>query len=179
MDKIQLWQSALGEIELNVSRANFITWFKNTAIKKIKDGAAVISTPNGFSKEWLENKYNKLILKALRNVSPEIKEVDFIIGQIPEAETMADEPKTKRGKQPAPAQAGFAELEADKETNLNSKYIFENFVVGAFNELAQAAAQAVIKNPGRVYNPLFIYGGVGLGKTHLLQATGNEALKKN
>ena len=72
----------------------------------------------------------------------------------------------------------FHEFEVDKETNLNPKYTFENFIVGSFNELAQAAAQAVINKPGEVYNPLFIYGGVGLGKTHLLQAVGNEVIKK-
>ncbi len=175
MDKLELWKTALGEVELNVSKANFITWFKNTAIQKIKDGVAIVVTPNGFSKEWLENKYNKLILKSLRNLSPEIKDVNFIIGSIGSLkEVSASKEKTKpTKKEPSPQQPGFQELEANKETNLNSKYTFDDFVVGPFNELAQAASQAVIKKPGQVYNPLFIYGGVGLGKTHLLQATGN------
>lgn len=180
MEKTDLWQTALGEIELNVSKANFITWFKNTAIQKIRGSVAVISTPNGFSKEWLESKYNKLILKALRNVSSEIKEVSFIIGEIKEITNKNEIAKNKKQQKTTQnSQAGFSELEADQDTHLNTKYNFNNFVVGSFNELARAAAAAVIKKPGRVYNPLFIYGGVGLGKTHLLQATGNAAISEN
>lgn len=177
MDKLELWKTALGEVELNVSKANFITWFKNTAIQKIKDGVAIVVTPNGFSKEWLENKYNKLILKSLRNLSPEIKDVNFIIGSINsfKEESPVKEKSRPTKKDSLSQQIGFQELEADKETNLNRKYSFDSFVVGSFNELAQAATQAVIKKPGQIYNPLFIYGGVGLGKTHLLQAAGNTA----
>ena len=79
MTNQELWQAALGEIELNLSRANFITWFKNTGIVEKKEGLAVIGVPNGFSREWLANKYHKLILRALRNTSPEIKDINFII----------------------------------------------------------------------------------------------------
>jgi len=174
-----LWQSVLGEIELNISRANFITWFRDTGILKIKEGLATIGVPNGFSKEWLESKYNKIILRALRNTSPDIKEVKFIINQIGIRPTQehTDHSLIKREAELALEQS-FQELEVDKETNLNPKYTFENFIVGSFNELAQAAAKAVINNPGEVYNPLFIYGGVGLGKTHLLQAVGNAVVEK-
>ncbi len=175
----ELWQTALGEIELNISRANFITWFRETGILKIQDGIATISVPNGFSKEWLENKYNKLILKALRNISSDIKELKFIINNqkiITKKEKENNAPILKNNsynlEQP------FQELEIDKETNLNPKYTFDNFIVGSFNELAQAAAKAVVNNPGELYNPLFIYGGVGLGKTHLIQAVGNAILNK-
>jgi len=182
MEKRDLWRSALGEVELNISQANFITWFKNTAVQKVDNGVVTVVTPNGFNKEWLENKYNKLILKSLRNVSPEIKEVHFVIGQIKDADPgilkkLSGSPSPKK-KETLTQQAGFREFEADKETNLNAKYVFDNFVVGSFNELAQAAAQAVIKSPGKLYNPLFIYGGVGLGKTHLLQATGNSVMRE-
>jgi len=171
-----LWQTILGEIELNISRANFITWFRNTKIHSKNSGLVTIGVPNTFTKEWLENKYNKLILKALRNNSPDIKEIKFIIeGNAPLAKTLANK---KDDFVFAEKQLKFQELSIDKETNLNPKYNFENFVIGSFNELAQAAGLAVIKHLGTLYNPLFIYGGVGLGKTHLLQAIGNELVKK-
>jgi len=176
MDLKDLWQSVLGEIELNTSKANFITWFRNTKIHSKKDGLITISTPNGFTKEWLENKYNKTILRILRNNSSDIKDIDFIIsGGKPAI--------TKIKEEPIPTLAGdqlnFQEFNLDKETNLNPKYTFNNFIIGSFNELAQAAGRAVVKGLGTLYNPLFIYGGVGLGKTHLIQAIGNELTKKH
>ncbi len=174
-----LWQAVLGEIELGVTRANFITWFRDTGILKVKDGAATIGVPNGFSKEWLENKYNKIILRALRNASPDIKELKFVINQLI-GQPLTEKPlRSLNKKDVLPAlEQPFHELEVDRETNLNPKYTFENFIVGSFNELAQAAAKAVINSPGEIYNPLFIYGGVGLGKTHLLQAVGNSVVDK-
>lgn len=175
----ELWQTALGEIELNISRANFITWFRDTGIIKNKDGVVTIGVPNGFSKEWLENKYNKLILRALRNTSNNIKDLRFIINPVTNQPSMEKIFKTGIKKEPpASLDQPFEELVVDKETNLNPKYKFANFIVGSFNELAQAAAKAVVGNPGELYNPLFIYGGVGLGKTHLIQAIGNEIVEK-
>jgi chromosomal replication initiator protein len=177
MNLKELWQTILGEIELSISKANFITWFKNTKIHSKKDGMITISVPNGFTKEWLENKYNKLIFKILRNNSPDIKEVQFIIsgGTTPVIQ------KTKKMTIPAfiGDQLDLQKFTFNKETNLNPKYTFENFIIGSFNELAQAASRAVTKHLGTLYNPLFIYGGVGLGKTHLLQAIGNELIKKH
>jgi len=177
MDIKDLWQIVLGEVELNTSRANFITWFKNTKIYSKKDGLVVIGTPNGFTKEWLENKYNKLIFKILRNNSPDIKDIKFIISgeKIKPSEPILDQSITAITGD----QLNFQELNFNKETNLNPKYTFNNFVGGSFNEIAQAAGRAIVKNPGTLYNPLFIYGGVGLGKTHLIQAIGNEITKNN
>jgi len=172
MTNDELWQAVLAQIQLNISPANFGTWFKNTKIISQKEGEVLVSIPNSFTKEWLENKYNKLIFKILRSLSEDIKEVKYIISR--------QELKTSKIDQKpsfVPDQLEFQEFNIDKETNLNPKYTFENFVVGPFNELPHAAAQAVVKNPGFVYNPLFIYGGVGLGKTHLLQAIGNEVVK--
>ncbi len=179
MNLKNLWQTVLGEVELTISKASFITWFKNTKIHSKKEGMIVVSAPNGFTKEWLENKYNKLILKILRNNSPDIKEIQFIIGG---NKTIITETKVK--KRPLPSlisnsQLNFQELNLNKETNLNPKYTFNNFIIGSFNELAQAASKGVVKHTGSLYNPLFIYGGVGLGKTHLLQAIGNELSKKH
>ena len=172
----ELWQTVLGEVELNISKASFITWFKDTKIASKKDGAVVISAPNGFTKEWLENKYNKLILKILRNKSADIKEVKFIIGK--EKQLNNSQKETVQIPNIIGDQLDFQEFAVNKETNLNPKYTFDNFIVGSFNELAQAAGRAVTKNLGTLYNPLFIYGGVGLGKTHLMQAIGNYLVKK-
>ncbi|PIP23934.1 MAG: chromosomal replication initiator protein DnaA [Candidatus Nealsonbacteria bacterium CG_4_10_14_0_2_um_filter_38_17] len=169
MTKEEIWQSVLAQIQLNISQANFATWFKNTGVSEIESGQAVISTPNSFAKEWLENKYNKIIFKILHGLNEDIKEVKYTVTQ------NEIKPLKKQFFPSAePEQLDFQELKVDKETDLNPRYTFENFVVGPFNELAHAAAWAASQNPGIVYNPLFIYGGVGLGKTHLMQAIGNE-----
>ncbi len=169
MTEKELWEAVLAQIQLQLSPANFGTWFKGTKIASLKNQKAVITTPNSFVKEWLEQKYKKVILKILHNLNPEIKELSFII----EKQSLRFFSKKKK-KNIQESQLEFLEFKIDKNTNLNPRYTFKNFVVGSFNELTYAAAQAVIKSPGTLYNPLFIYGGVGLGKTHLLQATGNE-----
>lgn len=176
-DTKALWQGILNEIELSTSKTNFATWFKNTHIKDVEDdGTIVIGVPNGFVKEWLENKYHKTILRCLRTTSPSIKSVCYEI--ISRTEKPERQKKTG-GDEHADVQLDFKEFRVDPETNLNPRYTFDTFVVGSFNELAHAAAQAVLNNLGHIYNPLFIYGGVGLGKTHLLQAVGNEVRKQN
>lgn len=168
----ELWQAVLAQIQLNISQANFATWFKSTGIIAQKEGEIVVSVPNSFAKEWLEQKYNKIIFKILHGLDIQIRDVKYIIDK-QELKVL----KREKIALPAADQLEFQEFKTDKETNLNPKYVFENFVVGPFNELANAAAQAVSKSPGFVYNPLFVYGGVGLGKTHLLQAIGNEVVK--
>jgi len=180
MTNQELWQVALGEIELSISKANFITWFKNTSLISNKNGEATISVPNAFTREWLENKYNKIILKALRNIINNIKEINYIISQPKTQESKQSRKTTKKKAKTIKLkeQLDFQEYKIDEKTNLNPRYDFNSFVVGSFNELAYAAAQSVIKNLGKTYNPLFIYGGVGIGKTHLIQALGNEVIKK-
>ncbi|MBM3258071.1 MAG: chromosomal replication initiator protein DnaA, partial [Candidatus Nealsonbacteria bacterium] len=158
--------------QLNISQANFATWFKDTNITTCKEGQVVVSTPNSFAKEWLENKYGKTIFKILYNLDKEIKEIKYVVGKS-ELKII----KKPSFPMPSAGQMEFEEFEVDKETNLNPRYTFENFIVGPFNELAHAASWAVSKKPGQVYNPLFIYGGVGLGKTHLLQSIGNAVIK--
>jgi chromosomal replication initiator protein len=179
-EKNELWQTALAEIEVSISKANFLTWFKNTALISRKDGVVTVAVPNAFTKEWLENKYNQLVLRSLRNTAHDIKEVRFTIhSSIP---SNSHEKRGRRVKmETAPlieAQFNFAEADVDRETNLNPRYTFESFIVSSSNELAHAAALAVVQNVGTLYNPLFIYGGVGLGKTHLLQAIGNAVRAK-
>jgi len=175
MNNHELWQAVLSEV-----KANFITWFKHTSISEHKDGTITVCVPNAFTKEWLENKYQKLIMRALRVNNPEIRSVEYVISTLPSA-TFAPAPilhdKKEEGRNEE--QLEFQEFAIDKETNLNPRYTFDNFIVGSFNELAHAAGKSIVKSMGSLYNPLFIYGGVGLGKTHLLQAIGNEVKKDN
>jgi len=180
MTNDELWRSALGEIELSISKANFITWFKSTSIASSQDGHIIIGVPNGFAKEWLENKYNVYILRALRNIQPAIKEVSCVItttsehtSKKPSVDAIIALPKNPEAFSASPEK----KIGINQENNLNPKYTFDNFVVGGSNELARAACFAVSQNLGKIYNPLFIYGGVGLGKTHLLQSIGNEILR--
>jgi chromosomal replication initiator protein len=193
-----LWKAVLGEMELSISRANFLTWFKDTRILSIDSGVVTVGVPNGFAKEWLENKYNLYLLKSLRKIHTEdIKSIRCILqGSTPSPSSPAPAPTPRsldaitapinkpsfdigRGYPPSIHQAGQAYMVADRSqsahhSNLNHRYTFDNFIVSENNELARAACFTVSQNPGVVYNPLFIYGGVGLGKTHLLQSIGNE-----
>jgi chromosomal replication initiator protein len=172
MTKEELWQAVLAQIQLNISQANFATWFKGTRISDYKEGQITVLAPNSFAKEWLENKYGKTIFKIFYSLDRNIKDVKYILGR----------PETKTAKRPSVSfpssgQLEFEEFKINKETNLNPRYTFDNFVVGPFNDLAHAAAWAISKKPGSIYNPLFIYGGVGVGKTHLLQSVGNAVIK--
>jgi len=183
----QIWQSALGEIEINLSRANFITWFKETFISSFENGQVIICVPNAFVKKWLEEKYHKNIVSALENVSGQ--KINNIIYKIELRKAGSQPIITERiNNQPIiKEEVKTEENNNDKSHHrdnynkfgLNPRYVFENFIVGKNNELAYAACRAVVNNLGKAYNPLFIYGGVGLGKTHLLQAIGNEVSKKN
>lgn len=173
MNNEQLWQAILGEVELNLSRANFTTWFKNTFILSLENERIIICVPNTFTKAWLEKKYHKEIANAFKSVGAgEIKEIIYKVEVRKEAapDNFIKKIKMENISENRP-----------KITNrfgLNNRYIFDSFIVGKNNELAHAACQAVAANPGHAYNPLFIYGGVGLGKTHLLQAIGHELAKK-
>lgn len=180
MNYQELWQRALTDIELGTSRANFITWFQNTAVSDVKDqNSIVVYVPNAFTKEWLEHKYHKFILKTLRNILPEVKKVEYeISADLCRSAQLVKKPVRPEISEIQPEMQGL-NLNIDQEANLNPRYTFESFIIGSFNELAHAAALAVTKNIGALYNPLFIYGGVGLGKTHLLQAVGNKIKSEN
>ena len=171
-----LWKTVLAEMELTLSRANFTTWFKGTSLLSNNNGSLVISVPNGFVKEWLENKFNKQIFQIIRNIDPSIREIKYTIGGL----RVGPFSQKKDLVQFIPEKVNeeCSDADIDKATNLNKRYSFDSFVVGPSNELAHAASLAVVNNLGKVYNPLFIYGGVGLGKTHLLQATGNLVTTK-
>ena len=175
MDLEQLWKTVLGEIELQISRPNFITWLKNSKLINFEDGGALISLPNTFTKEWVQNKYHKLILGSLRSKTDMIKSVQFVVnaaGVLPLKQT--EKPK----ETPITPQLSFEEFKVDPETNLNPRYTIKSFVVGKTNELAHAAASAIVDAPGNKFNPFFIYGGTGVGKTHLIQGIGNEIKQK-
>ena len=170
MKKENLWETALAQIQLEISEANFKTWFKGTNISSVNKNKAVISVPNAFVKEWIQNKYHKIILKSLKKIDKDIKDISYNIVTAPLNNNKKEKEKEKENVN----QMEFQELSIDYETGLNPKYTFDNFVIGPFNELAHAAGSAVSENPGNIYNPLFLYSKTGLGKTHLLQAIGNK-----
>ena len=182
MQESELWQAVLGEIELSgLSRGSFVTWFKNTQMIRFKDGVVVVGVPNVFIKNQLEKKFHELIVNTLANngVRPQRVEYKIHTGISPKAskeeveEVFKNLGAVEAVKTASVKQAAIANVTHSYRQGLNERYSFENFVVGAGNELAYAACQAIAAKPGTKYNPLFIYGGVGIGKTHLIQAVGN------
>lgn len=213
----ELWQAALAELEIDISRANFKTWFKQTYIFEQQENTVVIGCPNTFTKSWLKNKYHKRIQMSLRRitdtpvlevmyevVSGEQKHQSFLqaVKQVDAVSSVNHPQSTPPTPTPSPhvnpahgdnlvAPAPHTEppvirkLHVDsiqtaprvREDGLNPKHTFSSYVTGKANELARAACYAVAERPGDVYNPLFLYGGVGLGKTHLMQAVGNEIVR--
>jgi chromosomal replication initiator protein len=181
-----VWQAVLGEIELSVSRANFATWFMNTRLLRYKDDVLVIGVPNVFIKQQLEKKYSPLILELLDKNGLKPKTIEYKIHSSITMPKKSDEEmvlvsskNNNSGELGATKKRANSSLTHTYRQGLNDKYTFDNFIVGSGNELAYAACQAIAQSPGAKYNPLFIYGGVGIGKTHLIQAVGNSVLAKN
>jgi len=181
MTNYEIWQAVLADFELKLSKANFTTWFRNTGIAKYEDGHISICVPNAFTKSWLEKKYHSDLTKTIEHITNKpIKKIEYHVENIKNIEehecntinapsvSTVSTPLYSQPKQTLGAQFG-----------LNPKYTFNTFIVGKGSELAHAAAKAVADRPGEAYNPLFIYGGVGLGKTHLLQAIGHTMLLSN
>jgi chromosomal replication initiator protein len=199
-EKQRVWNSVLGEIELNISKPQFNTWIKNTYPISMDDKEIVICVPSAFTRDWLENKFNVTILNSIQKITGSIKRVKYVVQntqkQSPKAIQSVINLKDKELKE---KKSQIEEKQNTENTNpnyqyaeptiipakpsgtalLKDNYTFENFIVGSSNELAHAAAQSVANEPGTRYNPLFIYGGVGLGKTHLIQAIANSLNKKN
>ncbi len=187
----EFWQAVLGEIELSLSKASFTTWFKNTSVNQIGDSEFVLNVPNIFAKEWLEKKYRKNILDSVQKFYPKVTKFSCLISDsqdssrsidsIVNLKTNQSQQQTNASSQPQrnklnkPSSKPFGGFSVN--SNLNNRYGFNSFVIGSNNELAYAACRSVAENPGKNYNPLFVYGGVGLGKTHLLQSTGSEILQ--
>src|SRR3989344_4218884 len=165
MNTRELWQAALGELEFLLSRANFTTWFRNTSIASFDGGRVTIIVPNTFTKAWLEKKYHTAIIQSLQKVTNEaVKEIPYRVENQPQP-AAAPEPEVLIN---IPSHSE-APTQTTNYVGLNPRYVFSTFIVGKGNALAHAAAKAVVDRPGMAYNPLFIYGGSGLGKTHLLQ----------
>jgi len=176
MDNKKIWQTILGELEVILSKANFRTWFKNTFIFSIDHDIVTIAVPSSFAEEWLRNKYNNEIKDVLKKFIPNLLDVKYKITTQESPKVMEDIViKTEETKPIKKIENNDVRAEGD----LNPKYIFESYIVGNSNRLAHATSIAVSKEPGTKHNPLFIYGGVGLGKTHLIQAVGNEIFRKN
>ena len=177
MSEQELWQNTLVHIEMSISEPSFRTWFKDTIIVKKDAGVVCIGVPNKIVKDWLADKHHTFILKTLRGFDAGVRGVEYSVVKNA-AKRAAGEQKTASAP-PALDQMPLHEMFIDKRDNLNPRYTFETFVVGPFNQLAYAAAQAVIQNPGLTYNPLFIFGSTGHGKTHLIQAVGNYLKRTN
>ncbi len=176
MNTKQLWNNCLVQIEAGMSKANFSTWFKNTSIVKEDTGIVYIGVPNEFVRDWLINKYHKLITKTIADAYESMRAVEYTITKTEvtkqELVTMGDSTNYANKELP------LKDLYINPEDNLNPRYHFNSFIVGSFNELAYAASLAIIDSPGTKYNPFFVYGGTGLGKTHLIQAVGNTIKEK-
>ncbi len=169
MDANQVWRAVLGELQVSLSPANFETWLKDTSLIELDENRFRIAAPNGFARDWLDNRYRTLISQTLARVIGGSVQVEFVVADAPgPVPTQASEDALSL----PPASAG------GNTVNLNSRYTFSNFIVGSANRLAHAAALSVAERPGHAYNPLFLYGGVGLGKTHLMHAIGNAVAAK-
>jgi chromosomal replication initiator protein len=174
MTNRELWQNALVQIELGTSETSFRTWFRGTDIVSREGGTINVAVPSKIVKEWLSDKHHKLILGILRSLDSTIRAVEYSVHRA----AISSERKVEK----APVQNASLDLQSlyiDKRDNLNPRYTFETFIVGPFNQLAHAAAKAVLERPGLAYNPLFIYGSTGHGKTHLIQAIGNYFKKSH
>lgn len=171
-----IWQAVLGEIETSVSHAVFVTWFKPTELVVHDDGSFSIAVSNVFAKQQFESKFNPQVIDALSKNGIAVERVDYVI--------KSEQPKKHLQDQGPLAETVVARMPKKPERSgavgdgLNPRYTFDNFVVGSSNDLAYATAQAVSASPGAKYNPVFIYGGAGLGKTHLIQAVGNEIKRR-
>lgn len=168
IDVKKLWDDALVTIELSITPANFKTWFRDTHIVSLEDGTVTLGVPSVFVRDWLADKFQTMILKTLRDLTPYVRSVEYTVVQ------RTDRKQETSRQQTVNAALPLEEYYINKSDNLNPKYIFDTFVVGPFNALAHAAAKTVSQKPGIAYNPLFIYGKTGHGKTHLIQAVGNQ-----
>ena len=177
-----VWQNVLAEIEQQISPANYSTWFQDTSLLSTDNNNIKIGVKNSFYVKQLRARYLDLITKALKNNNIEVSSIDFEVNS-------PTKPKVRPREVTGSIDSIKERIKSFKSTNkysntdfnngLNNKYTLDNFVIGSNNELAVAAAKSIIASPGTRYNPFFLYGGPGLGKTHLVQAIGNELLKNN
>ncbi len=171
IDVKKLWDDALVKIELAITPANFKTWFRDTHIVTIEDSTVTVGVPSVFVRDWLTDKFHSMILKTLRDLSPFVRSVEYAVIQRSDRKPETSKTQTINAALP------LEDYYINKSDNLNPRYSFDTFVVGPYNALAHAAAKTVSERPGIAYNPLFIYGKTGHGKTHLIQAVGNQVKK--
>ena len=172
MNAEQAWQAALGQLQMDMPKAAFDTWVRDTELVSYEDGVFTIGVKNAYARDWLADRLALTVQRILTSILDRTIEVHFVVWQQP-----LDNPAPSPPAQPAPgaqAQNGAA----GNHSRLNQRYTFSNFVVGPSNRLAHAACMAVAESPAQAYNPLFLYGGVGLGKTHLLHAIGNHCARQ-
>jgi chromosomal replication initiator protein len=172
MNNQQLWQAILGSLEVSLSKANFNTWLKNTNIVLRGEDYLIVGVPSAFNRDWIASKYHQEMLKSLKTIAPEIKEIRYQLGNAPQGSPQNSKVPQKTNSHSYSGK----QFPVSPGSGLNPKYTFETFIIGKNNELAHAAGSAVAKTPGTQYNPLFIYGGVGLGKTHLMHAVGHQLI---
>ncbi len=187
MDAKQVWRAALGELQVSLSPANYETWLRDTQLVDVDDQRFKISVPNGFAKDWLETRYRSLISQTLARIVGYSVQVEFVVAASPDGPTPPPDGASGDLVE-TPAAAGSSSQQVRVEptrvggeggtTFINPRYTFGNFIVGSANRLAHAASLSVAERPGHAYNPLFLYGGVGLGKTHLMHAIGNQVIAK-
>ena len=188
MDAKQVWRAALGELQVSLSPANFETWLRDTVLVDVDDSRFKIAVPNGFAKDWLETRYRSLISQTLARIVGYSVQVEFVVrpaGETPRVAAANGSSGSSAANGAAPALSQPVRVEATRvgapdgaSTNINARYTFSNFIVGSANRLAHAASLSVAERPGHAYNPLFLYGGVGLGKTHLMHAIGNAVIAR-
>ena len=200
MDQRQVWRATLGELEISLSQATFETWFRRTALIRVDEASStfVLGVASGFAKDWVEERYRSLIAQTIAKIVG--YSVTLTVEVVSEAELDAHGALGSRSKS-LPATSGLTtETDANagasasrgsdavrivdaseptRPTNLNARYTFATYVVGSGTRLAHAASQSVSERPGGAYNPLFLYGGTGLGKTHLLHAIGNAVMERS
>ncbi|KAF0108352.1 MAG: chromosomal replication initiator protein [Anaerolineaceae bacterium] len=170
MEAEQAWQSALGQLQMDMPKASFDTWVRDTRVVNFDDGQFTIGVRNAYARDWLESRLSSTVTRLLTGIMDRGVDVSFIVHA--GGETGADLSPAAADEASVPSEA-LAQARGPRSVSLNPRYTFDNFIVGPNNRLAHAAAQAVAENPAAAYNPLFLYGGVGLGKTHLLHAIGN------
>ncbi|MGY4688214.1 chromosomal replication initiator protein DnaA [Salibacterium sp. K-3] len=169
-----LWNQTLSVIQKKVSKPSYETWLKSTKAAELQEDTIIITAPNEFARDWLENRYSRLISDTLQDITGAELQVKFIIPDSGEEDDISVEEEMK--KMPAPVENQQDDV---PKSMLNDKYSFNTFVIGSGNRFAHAASLAVAEAPAKAYNPLFIYGGVGLGKTHLMHAIGHYVIDHN
>ncbi|HEX9261044.1 MAG TPA: chromosomal replication initiator protein DnaA, partial [Candidatus Bathyarchaeia archaeon] len=172
MNAEQAWQAVLGQLQMDMPKASFDTWVRNADIVSYEDNVFIVGIPNAYARDWLESRLSSKIKRLLCGIMNRTVSVRFVVWQKglvePEAEPM-----------PLAREEPHELLIQARSSAIINRFTFDNFIVGSSNRLAHAASMAVAERPAKAYNPLFLYGGVGLGKTHLLHAIGNHCLRND